>query len=303
MTAAVPLDGLTPIHTGKIRDLYAVEDDLVLIVASDRISAFDRVLDSPIPDKGTILTQLSLWWYGQLAPIVPNHLITADVDDYPPDLSKLGAALRGRSMLCQRLEMIPIEAVARGYLTGSALAEYRRDGSVCGLPLPEGLVEGDKLPEPIFTPATKAPTGEHDQNITYADLVERIGVETAEELRDLTLAVYERAHEIAAAHQVLLADTKLEFGLLDNGTLMLADEVLTPDSSRFWPKDRYAPGRAQPSFDKQPLRDYLVGIKSQGGWNGNAPPPPLPPDVVAATSARYLEAFRLITGAPLPEYP
>jgi len=299
MTAAVPLDGLTPIHTGKIRDLYAVEDDLVLIVASDRISAFDRVLDSPIPDKGTILTQLSLWWYGQLAPIVPNHLITADVDDYPPDLSKLGAALRGRSMLCQRLEMIPIEAVARGYLTGSALAEYRRDGSVCGLPLPEGLVEGDKLPEPIFTPATKAPTGEHDQNITYADLVERIGVETAEELRDLTLAVYERAHEIAAAHQVLLADTKLEFGLLDNGTLMLADEVLTPDSSRFWPADEWAPGGPQPSYDKQYVRDWLSSPES--GWDpaSSDPPPPLPADVVGQTRARYIEAYERITGQPL----
>jgi len=299
MTAAVPLDGLTPIRTGKIRDLYAVEDDLVLIVASDRISAFDRVLDSPIPDKGTILTQLSLWWYGQLAPIVPNHLITADVDDYPPDLSKLGAALRGRSMLCQRLEMIPIEAVARGYLTGSALAEYRRDGSVCGLPLPEGLVEGDKLPEPIFTPATKAPTGEHDQNITYADLVERIGVETAEELRDLTLAVYERAHEIAAAHQVLLADTKLEFGLLDNGTLMLADEVLTPDSSRFWPADEWAPGGPQPSYDKQYVRDWLSSPES--GWDpaSSDPPPPLPADVVGQTRARYIEAYERITGQPL----
>ena len=299
MTAAVPLDGLTPIRTGKIRDLYAVEDDLVLIVASDRISAFDRVLDSPIPDKGTILTQLSLWWYGQLAPIVPNHLITADVDDYPPDLSKLGAALRGRSMLCQRLEMIPIEAVARGYLTGSALAEYRRDGSVCGLPLPEGLVEGDKLPEPIFTPATKAPTGEHDQNITYADLVERIGVETAEELRDLTLAVYERAHEIAAAHQILLADTKLEFGLLDNGTLMLADEVLTPDSSRFWPADEWAPGGPQPSYDKQYVRDWLSSPES--GWDpaSSDPPPPLPADVVGQTRARYIEAYERITGQPL----
>ena len=299
MTAAMPLDGFTPIHTGKIRDLYAVDDDLVLIVASDRISAFDRVLDSPIPDKGTILTRLSLWWYGQLAPIVPNHLITADVDDYPPDLSKLGAALRGRSMLCQRLEMIPIEAVARGYLAGSALAEYRRDGLVCGLLLPEGLVEGDKLPEPIFTPATKAPTGEHDQNITYADLVERIGVETAEELRDLTLAVYERAHEIAAAHQILLADTKLEFGLLDNGTLMLADEVLTPDSSRFWPADEWAPGGPQPSYDKQYVRDWLSSPES--GWDpaSSDPPPPLPADVVGQTRARYIEAYERITGQPL----
>ncbi|MCI0687794.1 MAG: phosphoribosylaminoimidazolesuccinocarboxamide synthase [Sporichthyaceae bacterium] len=299
MTAAVPLDGLTPIHTGKVRDLYAVEDDLVLIVASDRISAFDHVLDSPIPDKGTILTQLSLWWYQQLAPMVPNHLVTAEVDDYPPDLRKLGSALRGRSMLCQRLEMVPIEAVARGYLSGSALVEYQRDGSVGGQPLPAGLVEGSKLPEPIFTPATKAPAGEHDQNISYAELVERVGLDTAEELRDLTLVVYQRAHEIAAKHQILLADTKLEFGLMDNGTLMLADEVLTPDSSRFWPADDWAPGGPQSSYDKQYVRDWLSSPES--GWDpaGSDPPPPLPADVVGQTRARYIEAYERITGRQL----
>ncbi|HEX2497215.1 MAG TPA: phosphoribosylaminoimidazolesuccinocarboxamide synthase [Actinomycetes bacterium] len=299
MTAAVPLDGLTPIHTGKVRDLYAVGDDEVLIVASDRISAFDRVLETPIPDKGTILTQLSLWWYGQLAPIVPNHLVTAEVDDYPPDLRKLGSALRGRSMLCQRVEMIPIEAVARGYLSGSAWSEYQRDCAVCGIPLPAGLVEGAQLPEPIFTPATKAPAGEHDRNIDYPELVERVGPETAQELRDLTLAVYQHAREITAKHQILLADTKLEFGLLDNGTLMLADEVLTPDSSRFWPADEWEPGGPQPSYDKQYVRDWLSSAES--GWDpaSSDPPPLLPPDVVGQTRAKYIEAYERITGRRL----
>ncbi|HKA69627.1 MAG TPA: phosphoribosylaminoimidazolesuccinocarboxamide synthase [Actinomycetes bacterium] len=299
MTAAMPLDGLIPSHTGKVRDLYAIGDDEVLIVASDRISAFDRVLETPIPDKGTILTQLSLWWYQQLASIVPNHLVTAEVDDYPPDLRKLGSALRDRSMLCQRVEMIPIEAVARGYLSGSAWTEYQLDGAVCGISLPTGLVEGARLPEPIFTPATKAPAGEHDRNIGYPELVERIGAETAEELRDLTLAVYLHAQEITGKHQILLADTKLEFGLLDNGTLMLADEVLTPDSSRFWPADEWAPGGPQPSYDKQYVRDWLSSAES--GWDPASadPPPPLPPDVVGQTRARYMEAYERLTGRPL----
>ncbi|HKE50948.1 MAG TPA: phosphoribosylaminoimidazolesuccinocarboxamide synthase [Actinomycetes bacterium] len=299
MTAAMPLDGLTPVHTGKVRDLYAIGDDEVLIVASDRISAFDRVLETPIPDKGTVLTQLSLWWYQQLASIVPNHLVTAEVDDYPPELRNLGSALLGRSMLCQRVEMIPIEAVARGYLSGSAWTEYQRGGAVCGIELPAGLVEGAQLPEPIFTPATKAAAGKHDRNIDYPELVERIGAETAQELRDLTLAVYQHAQEITAKHQILLADTKLEFGLLDNGTLMLADEVLTPDSSRFWPAEEWEPGGPQQSYDKQYVRDWLSSAES--GWDpGSADPPPLlPPDVVGQTRARYIEAFERITGRPL----
>lgn len=299
MTAAMPLDGLIPVHTGKVRDLYAIGDDEVLIVASDRISAFDRVLETPIPDKGTVLTQLSLWWYRQLASIVPNHLVTAEVDDYPPELRNLGFALRGRSMLCRLVEMIPIEAVARGYLSGSAWTDYQRDGTVSGIELPTGLIEGAQLPEPIFTPATKAPAGEHDRNIDYPELVGRIGAETAQELRDLTLAVYQHAQAITAKHQILLADTKLEFGLLDNGTLMLADEVLTPDSSRFWPADEWEPGGPQPSYDKQYVRDWLSSAES--GWDpGSAdPPPPLPPDVVGQTRARYIEAFERITGRPL----
>jgi phosphoribosylaminoimidazole-succinocarboxamide synthase len=296
----VPLEGLQHLHAGKVRDLYAVGDDLVLIVASDRISAYDHVLSTPIPDKGIVLTQLSVWWLGQLDDIVSNHLVTADVDDYPIDLRRHATALRGRSMLCRRLAMVPIEAVARGYLSGSARAAYSRSGSVYGNPLPAGLAEGSRLPEPIFTPTTKAPVGEHDQAMSFDDVVALAGAEVAARLRDLTLSVYEKAHALALERGLILADTKLEFGQDESGALVLADEVLTPDSSRFWPAASWAPGGPQPSFDKQYVRDWLVSAES--GWSpaSDKPPPALPPEVVGETRAKYTEAYRLLTGSPVP---
>jgi phosphoribosylaminoimidazole-succinocarboxamide synthase len=296
----VPLDGLPHLHGGKVRDLYAVGDDLVLVVASDRISAYDQVLSTPIPDKGVVLTQLSLWWFDQLRDLVPNHVVSGDVADYPPELRKHERELRGRSMLCRRLEMIPVEAVARGYLAGSALASYTKTGEVSGHQLPDGLLEGSRLPEPIFTPTTKAPLGEHDEPLTFDGVVALAGAEVAARLRDLTLAVYERAHETALSHGLVVADTKLEFGLGQSGVLTLADEVLTPDSSRFWPADSWRPGGPQASFDKQYVRDWLVSPES--GWSPESaePPPPLPPDVAGETRAKYLEAYRLLTGNPVP---
>jgi len=291
------ITGLNHLASGKIRDLYAVGDDL-LLVASDKISAYDYVLETPIPDKGRILTQLSMWWFGQLADLVPNHVITADVDRFPEELAPYKEELRGRSMLCRRLNMVPVECVARGYLTGSGLAEYEKNGTANGVQLPAGLVDGSRLDRPIFTPAMKAEVGAHDENVSFEVMADRIAdPELAARLKDLTLAVYSRARDIAEGRGVLLADTKFEFGRLPGGTLVLADEVLTPDSSRFWPADEWRPGRAQPSFDKQYVRDWLTSPAS--GWDraSDTPPPALPDDVVQATRARYVEAYERLTGA------
>ncbi|MDQ0425934.1 phosphoribosylaminoimidazole-succinocarboxamide synthase [Cellulomonas iranensis] len=296
------LPGWRHVYSGKVRDLYepdssaagvALRDrhgDVVLVVASDRVSAYDQVLSPGIPDKGVVLTQLSLWWFDQLADLVPNHVVGTDVP----------AAVAGRAMVCRRLDMFPVECVARGYLTGSGLAEYRTNGEVTGIPLPAGLVDGSRLPEPIFTPATKAELGEHDENVRFSVVVDTVGPQAAETLRDLTLAVYARAEQIARERGVVLADTKLEFGTdPTTGAVTLGDEVLTPDSSRFWPADAWQPGRAQPSFDKQFVRDWLTSDAS--GWDraSDAPPPALPADVVERTRARYLEAYERLTGAPL----
>ncbi|WP_146845463.1 phosphoribosylaminoimidazolesuccinocarboxamide synthase [Cellulomonas terrae] len=292
MTAELP--GWTHSYSGKVRDLYVPTDpaqgDVVLVVASDRISAYDHVLDPGIPGKGVVLTQLSLWWFEQLADLVPNHVVSTDVP----------AQVAGRAMVCRRLEMFPVECVARGYLTGSGLAEYRVSGSVTGIALPAGLVDGSRLPEPIFTPATKAELGDHDENVPFETVVGTVGAGTASTLRDLTLAVYARAEAIARERGVILADTKLEFGTdPTTGAITLGDEVLTPDSSRFWPADLWQPGRSQASFDKQFVRDWLTS--SASGWDraGDAPPPRLPADVVARTRDRYLDAYERLTGAPL----
>ncbi len=274
------------LYSGKVRELYETADGVLLLVATDRISAFDYVLDTPIPDKGKILTQLSLWWFGQLAGIVPNHLVQAPVP----------AEFAGRAMACRRLSMVPVECVARGYLAGSGLADYRRTGAVCGITLPPGLTDGSRLPEPVFTPATKAPRGEHDLNIGAAEVAERVGAGLAAELERITLAVYRRGAELAAARGIIVADTKIELGLDASGALLLADEVLTPDSSRFWPADQWAPGRSQPSFDKQYVRDWLTSAES--GWDrqGSRPPPPLPADVVDRTRRSYVTAYERLTG-------
>ena len=274
------------LYSGKVRELYETADGVLLLVATDRISAFDYVLDTPIPDKGKILTQLSLWWFGQLADVAPNHLVQAPVP----------AEFAGRAMACRRLSMVPVECVARGYLTGSALADYRRTGEVCGITLPPGLTDGSRLPEPVFTPATKAPRGEHDLNIPAAAVAEQAGPAVAAELERITLAVYRRGAELAATRGIIVADTKIELGFDADGTLLLADEVLTPDSSRFWPADQWAPGRSQPSFDKQYVRDWLTSAES--GWDrqGSRPPPPLPADVVDRTRRSYVTAYERLTG-------
>ena len=274
------------LYSGKVRELYELPGGLLLLVATDRISAFDHVLDPPIPDKGRILTQLSLWWFGQLAGIVPSHLASAPVP----------AGFEGRAMVCRRLDMIPVECVARGYLTGSALTEYEQAGQVCGISLPPGLADGSRLPQPIFTPATKAPRGEHDQNITAAQVAAEFGADLAAELERITLAVYQRGAELAAGRGIIVADTKIELGRAADGTLLLADEVLTPDSSRFWPADGWRPGRRQPSFDKQYVRDWLTSPAS--GWDprGPLPPPPLPAEVVERTRQTYVEAYQRLTG-------
>jgi len=280
-----------PSRRGKVRDLYALEDDGLLLVATDRISAFDHVLATGIPDKGRILTQVSLFWFDLLKDIVPNHLITANVDEYPERLRPYADQLRGRSMLVKRAQMFPIECVARGYLSGSGWKEYQASGAVCGVKLPEGLVESSRLPEPIYTPATKSPDGAHDENISFAETEKIVGVEDAAELRRLTLEIYRRATEHAESRGLILADTKFEFGRTGD-RVILADEVLTPDSSRFWNAQGWRPGGAQPSFDKQFVRDYLESIH----WNKQAPAPGLPEDVVERTRAKYLEAFRRLTG-------
>src|SRR5690242_18610067 len=287
---APPIDGAVPLHSGKVRDLYRITEGehtgRLLMVASDRISAYDFVLDSTIPDKGEILTRMSLWWFEQLSDLVPHHVVSTDVP----------AAVKGRAVICEALDMFPVECVARGYLTGSGLLDYRATGEVCGIALPAGLEDGSRLPEPIFTPATKAAVGDHDENVSYGAVEAAVGAEPAARLRDLTLAVYARAEQIARERGIILADTKLEFGSRDDGTLVLADEVLTPDSSRFWPAAEWQPGRTQPSYDKQIVRNWALSPES--GWDrasGEAPPP-LPQEVVERTRSRYVEAYELLTG-------
>lgn len=282
--------GLPLIHAGKVREMYALPDGDVLMVATDNISAFDHVLPTPIPGKGAVLTQLSLWWFERLRDLVPDHVVSVDVPD----------AVRGRSVVVEKLDMVPVECVARGYLTGSGWAEYQRSRTVCGVPLPDGLRDGDKLPAPIFTPAIKAQLGEHDENVDLATIARLHGDDLAARLRDLTLEVYARAERIAARRGIILADTKFEFGRRDDGTLVLADEVLTPDSSRFWDADLWRPGESLPSFDKQYVRDWLA---EQSGWDRETTPPELPAEVVEATRARYVEAYERLTGRSFREIP
>lgn len=278
------------IYSGKVRDLFEFTDGRLLFVASDRISAFDWVLPSTIPDKGRILTAMSLWWFEQLEDIVPNHILSTNVPD----------VVKGRATFCENLEMFPVECVARGYLAGSGLADYKESGSICGNGLPPGLKDGSLLPKPIFTPATKAPLGDHDENVTFDEVMVRIGMEEAQQLRRITLAVYERALSISKSRGIILADTKFEFGLglkgLHKDKIILADEVLTPDSSRFWPADQWNPGQSQPSFDKQYVRDWLLSPES--GWDKNSgeAPPALPEVVIEKTRERYIEAFERLTG-------
>ena len=280
--------------SGKVRDVYKVDANHLLFVATDRISAFDYVLATGIPEKGRVLTQLSLFWFDFLKGIVANHLVTADVTQYPAELQKYADRLRGRSMLVIAAEMVTIECVVRGYISGSGWKEYRSAGSVCGIKLPAGLRESDKLPEPIFTPATKATSG-HDENISFQHLVELVGGELSETLRDLSIRIYKKAADYAETRGIIIADTKFEFGQTAKG-LVLADEVLTPDSSRFWPMDKYHPGGGQESFDKQYVRDYLESIH----WNKQPPAPGLPPEVASKTSEKYVEAYTQLTGRPLP---
>jgi len=279
--------------SGKVRDVYQLENDHLLFVATDRISAFDYVLPTGIPHKGRVLSQLSLFWFDFLRDVVPNHVVTADVSKYPASLRKYDEQLRGRSMLVMRAEMSPVECVVRGYVSGSAWKEYNASGSICGIPLPSGLRESDQLPEPIFTPATKAATG-HDENISFEQMAKLAGPELSRELRDLSLRIYSKAADYARQRGIIIADTKFEFGRTPQG-ITLADEVLTPDSSRFWPADKYLPGRSQESFDKQYVRNYLEEI----GWNKQPPAPALPAEVARKTSEKYLEAYHRLTGREL----
>jgi phosphoribosylaminoimidazole-succinocarboxamide synthase len=292
----VPLDipGATHLHSGKVRDLYEVVDPStssggpahLLMVASDRISAFDFILTPGIPDKGEILTRMSLWWFDQLADLIPNHVVSTVVPE----------RVRGRALIVEKLDMFPVECVARGYLTGSGLLDYEATGEVCGVPLPSGLVDGSRLPEPIFTPATKADLGEHDENVSFEHIAGTIGQQSAAALRDLTLQIYARAEQIARERGIVLADTKFEFGARPDGTIVLADEVLTPDSSRFWPAESWQPGRAQPSYDKQFVRNWLLSDVS--GWDraGDTEPPVLPAEIIEKTRERYVQAYEQLTG-------
>jgi phosphoribosylaminoimidazole-succinocarboxamide synthase len=287
------IPGLELLARGKVRDVYAVGADKLLMIATDRISAFDVVLGSPIPDKGKVLTQITLFWLEQLKHIVPNHLITADVKQYPAELQRYADQLEGRSMLVKRAKMVEIECVARGYLSGSGWKEYKQAGTVCGIPLPAGLKESDRLPEPIFTPATKAQTG-HDENVSFERAADLAGQDVMARLRELTLRIYSEAAAFALTKGIIIADTKFEFGFID-GEIVLGDEVLTPDSSRFWPQGEYKPGGAQPSFDKQYVRDYLETLS----WNKQPPAPSLPDEVVLKTREKYVEAYRLLSGRDL----
>ena len=286
------LPGVERVSSGKVRDIYRVGDDL-LIIATDRISAFDCILPQGIPDKGRVLTRMSLFWFDYLKDVVANHLITANVDEYPDPLPNFRSQLDGRSMLVKRCRMEPVECVARGYISGSGWKEYRACGTVCGIKLPAGLRESDRLPQPLFTPATKAETG-HDENVPFEAVVRLVGQPTADRLRDLTLRIYARASEYSGTRGIILADTKFEFGW-HKDSLLLADEVLTPDSSRYWPRDQYSPGGAQKSFDKQFVRDYLETLD----WNKQPPAPPLPADVIEKTAEKYREAYRRIAGREL----
>jgi phosphoribosylaminoimidazole-succinocarboxamide synthase len=270
------------LHAGKVREVYADGDDIVL-VASDRVSVYDVVLPTPIPDKGKLLTQLSLWWFEQLGDLVPNHVISGT--DVPAEFA-------GRAIRCRRLEMVPVECIARGYLAGSGLKEYQATGAISGVPLPGGLVEGSRLAEPIFTPTTKAPLGEHDEFMTFDEVVAKVGADVAAEVRRITLEVYRRGAELAARRGIIIADTKIEIGWAPDGSLVLADEVLTSDSSRFWPADQWQPGHPQYAFDKQYLRDWAAGT----GWDKRSPAPEIPPEVVAVTRARYIDAYQRLTG-------
>jgi phosphoribosylaminoimidazole-succinocarboxamide synthase len=293
------------LRRGKVREVYEVDADHLLLVASDRVSAFDVVMREPIPRKGAVLTQVSAFWFERLAEVFPSHFVTARTEEILarlPALRPHAEEMAGRSMLVRRTTPVAFECVVRGYLSGSAWAEYRERGTLAGEPLPPGLLESARLEPPIFSPATKAESG-HDLNVTFAAVAAAVGPELATRLREASFAVYRAGRDHAAARGIIIADTKFEFGTDAGGTLRLIDEVMTPDSSRFWPAARYQPGRPQPSFDKQPLRDYLAELKGAGRWNGEAPPPPLPAEVVAATSARYLEAYRLLTGRALAESP
>jgi phosphoribosylaminoimidazole-succinocarboxamide synthase len=289
------------LYSGKVRELYDAGDDLLLMVASDRMSAFDYILDTPIPDKGAVLTGMSLWWFEQLADVIPNHVVASKVADYPDVFAPYADELRGRSVLCRRLTMVSVECVARGYLAGSGVVEYEQSQSVCGVPLPPGLLDGSELPEPIFTPTTKAPLGEHDEPMTFEAVVETVGLDLAAQLRALTLAVYTRGRELAARAGILLADTKVELGFDRSGELMLGDEVLTPDSSRFWPAETWKPGGPQPSYDKQYVRDWL---RLESGWDraSGEPPPGLPPEVIAKTREKYVEGYERLTGRSFASY-
>ena len=298
MTEQLPLPLL---RSGKVREVYVVDDERLLLVASDRVSAFDVVMRQAVPYKGAVLTQMTAWWLRMLGDDVPHHLetaSTAEIVERLPALAPHRVFLRGRSMLCRRTEVFPVECVVRGYLSGSAWKEYRERGTLAGEPLPHGLRESERFEPPRFSPATKAETG-HDENIAMSEMRARLGADVADELEQQSRLVYERGRALAAERGIIIADTKFEFGRDSDGLIRLIDEVLTPDSSRFWPADAYAPGRSQPSFDKQPLRDYLDAERRAGRWNGDAPPPDLPASIVDETSARYLDAFRRVTGEPL----
>jgi phosphoribosylaminoimidazole-succinocarboxamide synthase len=291
------------LRRGKVREVYEIDAEQLLLVASDRVSAFDVVMREPIPRKGAVLTQISAFWFERLAGVLPSHYVTArtgEILDRVKPLAGRRDEIAGRAMLVRRTVPVPFECVVRGYLSGSAWAEYRARGTLAGEPLPAGLEESSPLDPPLFSPATKAESG-HDENVAFARVAQDLGAALAARLRDASLAVYRAGRDHAAARGIIIADTKFEFGTAADGSLLLIDELMTPDSSRFWPADRYAPGRSQPSFDKQPLRDYLADIKARGGWNGEAPPPPLPPEVIDATSRRYLEAFRRLTGRDLED--
>ena len=289
--------GLKFLKRGKVRDMYEVGDN-ILIVATDRISAFDVVLIQGIPHKGEVLTQISKYWFDHTEDIIPNHVITMDVEEYPSECAPYKEDLRGRSMLVKKAEPLLVECIVRGYITGSGWNEYKKGGTVCGIKLPEGLVESERLPQAIFTPSTKAEEGDHDENITFEQAVETIGVDLAEKVRDKSLAIYERGLKMAQERGIIMADTKMEFGSTGDGELILIDELLTPDSSRFWPADKYQPGRGQESYDKQYVRDYLLSVN----FNKKPPAPQLPEDVIRTTSEKYIEALKSLTGLHIADW-